>query len=410
MNLSNALPLNIVVPVMPSIPVEQGTPTLDFAAMVKGVDVVQPHQPATSKVNNSGVEIPEVDIPVRSIRAMMKSSVAPVIEPDAEKGAEAVKTETPTVSLQDIQPVTALIASLQPNAICSNTVILRSEATLQSSGALTNPGLPRFARNDGGIQDKSCPERGGGSVADGGVSPLNKGTPLPIAGPLRPFEGTPPLLTRSKGKEDLETYNDIPASVLRSIPFLPSKKPSPAEPLFQKVELAPLASDLQTFLAVPASQITTAPSQTTPVSPTDLAALTDRHLNLARESAWLDTLASDIVAASNASDRLTFRLSPAHLGRLDIDLSQSSGGLSVHMTASTENATNIIAAAQPRLVEELRHQGVRVSGAEVATGGQQQQPPTPQTRQPVQIIEHAALDRDDETDISPDTRPSGRFA
>jgi Flagellar hook-length control protein FliK len=428
MNLSNALPLNIVVPVMPSVPVEQGTPTLDFAAMVQGMDVVHPQQPATAMASNPGVEILETDISARPIHATTKSIVALVVEPVFEEDTEA---EAPKVSSPDIQPVTALIASLLPNAICSNTVILRNEATLQSGVALTNPGLPRFARNDDQVsgkidlpvQDTSSPPLEHDDFRENRLN-INRSPEL-VEGCLadkRPSTGSGlrfgsiqshrslDLLSevQEMAGKDFEHFRAIPVSISGSTHSLPSKKPSPAEPLFQKVELAPLTSDMQTFLAVPALQITTAPSLTTPVSSTDLAALTDRHLNLARESAWLDTLASDIVAASNASDRLTFHLSPAHLGRLDIDLSQSSGGLSVHMTASTDNATNIIAAAQPRLIEELRHQGVRVSGAEVATGGQQQ--PTPQTRQPVQIIEHAALDRDDETDISPDTRSSGRFA
>ena len=155
------------------------------------------------------------------------------------------------------------------------------------------------------------------------------------------------------------------------------------------------------------------PSQPAPTTPpTDpLRFVVDRQLDLARDSRWLDALARDIVAVADAPDRLSFRLSPPQLGRLDIDLSASENGLSVRMNASTEAATQIIAAAQPRLIDELKSQGVRVAEAQVSTssGGQSQGQNQQQQRDADQMIEFVRqrIERNNETNL---TRPGGRFA
>ncbi len=137
----------------------------------------------------------------------------------------------------------------------------------------------------------------------------------------------------------------------------------------------------------------------------------DRQLDLARDSRWLDALARDIVAVAEAPDRLSFRLSPPQLGQLDVDLSSSDSGLSVRMNASTEAAAHIVAAAQPRLIDELKSQGVRVAEAHVFTGGggSQGQGQPQQQRDADQMIEFVRqrIERNNETNL---TRPTGRFA
>jgi flagellar hook-length control protein FliK len=145
--------------------------------------------------------------------------------------------------------------------------------------------------------------------------------------------------------------------------------------------------------------------------PTDpLRFVVERQLDLARDSRWLDALARDIVAVADKPDQLSFRLSPPQLGRLDVDLSTSDSGLSVRMNASTDAATQIIAAAQPRLIDELKSHGVRVAEAQVSTGGGQSQGQGQQQQHNTdQMIEFARgrFERANETNT---TRPAGRFA
>jgi Flagellar hook-length control protein FliK len=460
MNLSTALPLNLVIPAMPVVPSVQGESVPDFAAMVQGVDALPARQAATVVTGKPEAEKLAIDIAAFPVRCIANKDVAAV----TDKGSEEVKAKVceDTALLADpvIEAANTLIASAQP-LITHITPVIASEAK-QSSVAPTNPGLPRFARGDGEVgnssdfvmPDKSSPERGGGSAADGGGDIRQSQLWLCRTRPLRPLEGAPPLLSAVEvAGEDLSLplRDYLPLTKENKLAD-PEESPSIGSGLgaFSKtssidsvrversgdtpsaltvsrlrstrtgwdgsmqshpvlgITVSDSKTDLPITLNTPAIPTTTTSPQITPIAP-DLTTLTDRHLNLARESAWLDTLASDIVAASEAPDRLSFRLSPANLGRLDVDLSQSVRGLSVHMTASTDDASNIITAAQPRLVEELRQQGVRVADAGVSTGGQHQAP-TPQTRQPLQLIEHTAPARADETETSPDTRSPGRFA
>jgi len=97
-------------------------------------------------------------------------------------------------------------------------------------------------------------------------------------------------------------------------------------------------------------------------------AVTDRQLNLARDNLWLDQLAGEIVAASDSTDRLSFRLMPAHLGRLDVELSMSNAGLNVNIATSTDEAGRIVSAAQPGLIDNLNAQGVRVADTQITNG------------------------------------------
>src|SRR3546814_3090223 len=56
---------------------------------------------------------------------------------------------------------------------------------------------------------------------------------------------------------------------------------------------------------------------------------------------------------------------PRHLGRLDVAMRMEGEGVSLKMDTHHEATATIVTAAQGRLVEELRQQGVRVAGAEV---------------------------------------------
>jgi flagellar hook-length control protein FliK len=96
-------------------------------------------------------------------------------------------------------------------------------------------------------------------------------------------------------------------------------------------------------------------------------AMINRHLDLVRGDAWLDTLAQDIASIAGTGDRLRFALQPEHLGKLDVEVSRHETGVAVHMTTRSEEARQIIAAAQPRLLDELRANGTRVVAADVAS-------------------------------------------
>ena len=57
---------------------------------------------------------------------------------------------------------------------------------------------------------------------------------------------------------------------------------------------------------------------------------------------------------------------PRHLGRLDVAMQMGDEGMSLKMDTHHEATATIVTAAQGRLVEDLRQQGVRVAGSEVS--------------------------------------------
>lgn len=159
----------------------------------------------------------------------------------------------------------------------------------------------------------------------------------------------------------------------------------------------------------PKVELATAPQA--PVQPSGA----ERHLDLARQELWLDELARDIVAARQDANSLSFRLSPERLGRLDVEVLRSDAGMSVNMTASSAEASAAIAAAQPKLVEELKSQGARVVETQVRTSDGASTGGNPQSQRQGQDTEYAPFLRTVAAETAPDqadeaTHESDRFA
>lgn len=90
-----------------------------------------------------------------------------------------------------------------------------------------------------------------------------------------------------------------------------------------------------------------------------------RTLDLSNDDVWIEQLARDIVAAKSNSGDISFRLMPRHLGRLDVAMRAEEGGVTLRLDTQHEATAKIVTAAQGRLVDDLRQQGVRVAEAEV---------------------------------------------
>lgn len=144
------------------------------------------------------------------------------------------------------------------------------------------------------------------------------------------------------------------------------------------------------------------------------AVIAERVLDMDSDGAWIDQLARDIAATKLDSGDISFRLMPRHLGRLDVAMRMEGEGVALKMDTHHEATATIVTAAQGRLVEELRQQGVRVAGAEVTctpgeTGRQSQGQGRGTAADPAHLIETAtqrAEPRDE--DRAADRR--GRFA
>ncbi|SEH16374.1 flagellar hook-length control protein FliK [Sphingopyxis sp. YR583] len=144
--------------------------------------------------------------------------------------------------------------------------------------------------------------------------------------------------------------------------------------------------------------------------------IAERVLDLDSDGAWIDQLARDIAATKSDSGDISFRLMPKHLGRLDVAMQMGDEGVSLKMDTHHEATATIVTAAQGRLVDELRQQGVRVTGAEVTctpgeTGRQSQsqgqaRAGAPDTAHLIETATERAEPRDEER--AADRR--GRFA
>jgi flagellar hook-length control protein FliK len=165
----------------------------------------------------------------------------------------------------------------------------------------------------------------------------------------------------------------------------PAKAEQPSAAGNRLVDLAlpttPLAAP-QPVASSPAASIDAPSAQ--PISSSEI--VMTRHLDLAKDSAWLDNLARDIVRTASHDAQLRFQLNPEHLGSLRVELANTADGTAIRLSADTEAARNILVDAQPRLVAEARAQGLRISESQVDLGnhgGQQrshQENPQPAVR------------------------------
>ncbi len=98
------------------------------------------------------------------------------------------------------------------------------------------------------------------------------------------------------------------------------------------------------------------------------AGVADRHLDLARQGAWLDGVARDIAATGDSSGTLRFQVAPQHLGTVAVEMKRGDDGSAVTLTASSEMARDILSDGRPQLIAEARNHGLHIANAQVDVG------------------------------------------
>ena len=183
-----------------------------------------------------------------------------------------------------------------------------------------------------------------------GAAPQQQQLPQQAANPTRP-QPDPQLAALAQA---LEAKDDRKANAAGSKP-MPDQSSA-------VTSLAGAAAVTPTANVPPAAIQQSAPAEIAP-----------HHLDLVKDSEWLDSLAKDITRAAQSDTHLRFQLNPEHLGSLKVEVLNGANGTSVKLTADTEAARAILVDAQPRLVAEARAQGLRISEAQVnlsSQGGQ----------------------------------------
>lgn len=197
--------------------------------------------------------------------------------------------------------------------------------------------------------------------------------------------------------------------------------PSPKAAPIRATKIAEIALGLADMLANPATIAaqkgaadiapmapgSTPATITGPVPVSDT--IVDRQLDLVRNEQWLGELAHDIASTSGDNNRLSFRLMPHQLGRLDVDVTRSHNGLSLAIHAESDGAQAILVAAQSRLADEIRAQGLKLADTQMFSGDARQSPGQDAPARPAPLIESYTIPTEIADLPEPEQR-DGRYA
>lgn len=211
---------------------------------------------------------------------------------------------------------------------------------------------------------------------------------------------TLPAVAMAMPAQDVHTPKTAPvrASKIAGIALqLVDAKPDPAV-------MAPQTGVAEIAATAPGAAIAPGASA---VLPTDT--VVDRQLDLVRNEQWLGELAHDIASTSGDDNRLSFRLMPHQLGRLDVDVTRSHNGLSLTIHTESDSAKAILAAAQPRLADEIRAQGLKLADTQMFSGDSRQSPGQDGFVRPAPLIE-SFLTSTEIADVSEPEQRDGRYA
>ena len=343
----------------PSSPMSQGSMPAGFAtflANIGQIPVVGGEGPsfdqllaatpiAAAPVAAAAVKTIKVEPTLPAGTATPSADVQPV-KSDAAVEAPAVKT--PAVKAAPAQTDAAA-------ALAANLLIALNGAVPGAAPAAGKP-APAIAGNDDNPEGAETGE----AVATPAAVPVAPTVPTADL-PAAAAASAPAAAKPAKLVEVPRADTSAPASPIAArprdgalpVPILPGAELQTAKP----VDAAPSMTILFSQPAAPGA--TTLAAAAAPVQ------LAERVLDLDSDGAWIDQLARDIAATKSDSGDISFRLMPKHLGRLDVAMQLGDEGVALKMDTHHEATATIVTAAQGRLVDELRQQGVRVTGTEV---------------------------------------------
>ncbi|WP_257545775.1 flagellar hook-length control protein FliK [Sphingopyxis sp. DBS4] len=339
-------------PSTPAAKPAEATPTPD-AAVAASLLIAVATPRATAK--------PAVDAPGKPLEKL--DAKADDADGDAPVGTDA--PEARAAELPVATTVTADPAQSAPVSAATATAV-----AMAANAAPTPTGRP--------AKTSETKEAAPRSTATATTLPTTTGktapTPdAPAVAPARPADKAVASAASKPARE--EALAPTPARPVRAeSAALPTSAAKPAADPAPVRPVADSGASMAVLFGQPA-----APGIVAPAFAQAAAPVTERLLDMGSDDQWIAQLATDIAATKSESGDLSFRLMPRHLGRLDVAMKlDDSGGVSLKLDTQHEATATIVTAAQPRLVEDLRQQGVRVAEAQVThtpaeTGRQQQQ-------------------------------------
>ncbi|WP_217983743.1 flagellar hook-length control protein FliK [Sphingopyxis sp. GW247-27LB] len=257
-------------------------------------------------------------------------------------------------------------AAAKPAAILSGT---KAAAAPKPASAIDSP--------KGEVESEDTP-----AALDAADRPVDATALSPLLGAI--------LSPDAKPTAPAATAGDKPAPAPTAVRTAEPASPLAVDPKGAKSIVPDASASMTVLFAQPATHGAAAVAEAARAAP-----VAERVLDMGSDDAWIAQLASDIAATKSDSGDISFRLMPRHLGRLDVAMTNDEAGVSVKLDTQHEATATVVHAAQGKLVEELRQQGVRVAGAEVTctpgeTGRQSQGQGRAPAEDPAHLIETAA--------------------
>lgn len=329
-------------------------------------------QPAPANLfATKAAEAAEVTIPVDPAVTIEKPATQPAGEPASDGATTALRRDIATI-------VASLKAAFHPTETGSSPAVA-SAPPPAASAVVTPLGQVPLATNATPLSMVTVPEAPVAAVApattdgEASVDRAIVATPSPEAATHKTATLVAP---KAAPPVSLDT---VLQAVATNVAEKAAPTATPADASVSSSAEAPAVSAATAIAPAPltATQVmpAAAPSTSwaeTPMADAAAAAAPNpaeqsmtRHLDLARDTQWLDQLARDISQSATQQGHLKFQLNPEHLGALTVEIANSAAGTAIKLTAETDQARAIIADAQPRLLAEVRAQGLRVAESHV---------------------------------------------
>lgn len=398
-------PVTSVTPMMTATPVTSAasempmTPVTPAAAAVVAAVVVAPAAAA------GDVAAPEIN--VEAPMAMTKDA-APTTDADTAAASaakllialngSAAKPETkPLKALDTEAPTDGKAVAETGSGVAKPAETAAAPETLAATPA-PPPAAPSVAASPAAAAVVAAVVVAAPEAAASQGKPMKASEPgkLPVAdtAPTAATVATAsaPAADKPRSAEATRVAPEIESAIAAPAASKPRAAPQPGPAVIAGEAVAAKPTEVAPAMTVQFAQPTSAGAATlaSAAAPVTIA---ERVLDLASDGAWIDQLAHDIAATKSDSGDISFRLMPRHLGRLDVAMLVGDEGVALKLDTQHEATATIVTAAQGRLVEDLRQQGVRVTGSEVTctpgdTGRQMQGQSQGQARGAAQDVSH----------------------
>lgn len=357
--------------------------------------------PSTTRSATTAVALPTVALPaaIRKAAAPSASATEPpatAAAADPVPGAAPLEAETNAASpiLANAAVPTGDAPAQAPRG--NITALLASLKSAFAPGRAPAAAAALAPVADGATAAPTASPAAALPTAPAAAAPVILSTEAVIAEPAGPAKGGKPTRTPAvssasaaavaiaKTDAAVPQPTPLPASADAALQPTEARRPAAADGTVPEdgtpATTAPTAPLASPAAALDAALAGVRPNQAGSIAATDIAAngtvnqaemAVDRHLDLARDNQWLDRLARDISQAATQQGHLKFHLNPERLGALTVEIANSAAGTAIKLTTETDQARAIIADAQPRLIAEVRAQGLRVAETHVELNNQQ---------------------------------------